>query len=84
MIRKKTPAQRKTKTSIVIHRHKTSISVEPEFKEVLQEMAFATGVSFAQIVEQIEMQDRDPNLSRACRLAVLQYCRLSMAQKVQP
>lgn len=58
------------KRSIVIAGHATSVSLEPEFWEVLKDIAQARGVSLNQLVAEID-QGRSGNLSSAIRVFVL-------------
>jgi predicted DNA-binding ribbon-helix-helix protein len=60
------------KRSIVIAGHATSVSLEPEFWDVLKAIAEAAGVSINQLVAEID-QRRTGNLSSAIRVHVLEY-----------
>ena len=62
------------KRSVVIAGHATSVSLEPEFWEVLREMAIAEGVSVAALIRQIDedlASSQRQNLSSAIRVFIL-------------
>jgi predicted DNA-binding ribbon-helix-helix protein len=62
------------KRSIVIAKHKTSVSLEDSFWESLREIATAKGMRLGELVASIDAQ-RQGNLSSAIRLFVLTYYR---------
>jgi predicted DNA-binding ribbon-helix-helix protein len=62
------------KRSVVIAGHATSISLEPEFWEVLKEIAVADGVSVAAFIRKIDedlTSSHRQNLSSAIRVVIL-------------
>ena len=59
------------KRSIVIARHKTSVSLEDEFWKSLKEIAGERGMTLAQLVAAIDGNRQHANLSSAIRLFVL-------------
>lgn len=59
------------KKSIIITKHPTSVSLEPEFWEALQKLALLKKTSVRQLIIQIDMQ-RKTNLSSALRVYILQ------------
>ena len=64
------------KRSLTIARHRTSVSLEDEFWEALNDVARSEGKSVAALIGEIdqrrsELQDRQPSLSAAIRLYVL-------------
>jgi predicted DNA-binding ribbon-helix-helix protein len=62
------------KRSVVISGHATSVSLEPEFWEVLQEIAVAEDISVAALIRQIDealMKSKRHNLSSAIRIFIL-------------
>jgi predicted DNA-binding ribbon-helix-helix protein len=66
------------KRTIVLDRHKTSVSVEDSFWDVLKEIADAQGSTVNQLVAAIDSERRErrlPNLSSAIRLFILDYYR---------
>jgi predicted DNA-binding ribbon-helix-helix protein len=69
-------AQARTKRSLTIARHRTSVTLEDAFWEALADIARAEGKSVASLVGEID-QERDakaapqPSLSAAIRLYVL-------------
>ena len=59
---------------MVIAGHATSVSLEPEFWEVLQSMASADGVSVAALIRQVDSSlnpSDQGNLSSAIRVFIL-------------
>jgi predicted DNA-binding ribbon-helix-helix protein len=60
------------KTSVSLSGHQTSISLEPEFFDVLKKLANAQGLSIASIIQQIDAE-RKPgsNLSSEIRIWIL-------------
>jgi predicted DNA-binding ribbon-helix-helix protein len=64
------------KRSIVVERHKTSISIEDVFWTSLKEIAGARGLTLSQLVASIDAE-RGPgtNLSSAIRVAILEHYR---------
>ena len=58
------------KRSVVIARHRTSISVENAFWQALQDIAVTRGVSVNRLITEIDRK-RNGNLSSAIRLFVL-------------
>ena len=61
------------KRSVVLNRHKTSVSLEDPFWEALNEIAQRTHVPLARLLEQIDQGRKGPNLSSALRTFVLTY-----------
>lgn len=62
------------KRSVVIAGHATSVSLEPEFWKVLQEIAVMDGLSVAALIRQIDNKLYSPkhrNLSSAIRVYIL-------------
>jgi predicted DNA-binding ribbon-helix-helix protein len=62
------------KRSVVIAGHATSVSLEPEFWEALQQIAVADGLSMAALIRQIDnniVPSDHRNLSSAIRIFVL-------------
>ncbi len=51
--------------------HRTSLSLEPEFWEALQQAAAARGLSVAALVNEIDQARGDRNLSSAVRVWLL-------------
>ncbi|MCB1680631.1 MAG: ribbon-helix-helix domain-containing protein [Rhodospirillales bacterium] len=62
------------KRSVLIAGHPTSVTMEDEFWEALQEIAAQRGESLNQIITQID-SGRSGNLSSAIRVFVLQTLR---------
>jgi predicted DNA-binding ribbon-helix-helix protein len=60
------------KRSLVIAKHKTSVSLEDSFWESLREIATAKGMRLGEVVASIDAQ-RQGNLSSAIRLFVLTF-----------
>jgi len=63
------------KRSVVVGRHKTSISLEEAFWSGLKEIAQAQAASVAQTVTEIDTTRQQGNLSSAIRLFVLGHIR---------
>lgn len=60
------------KISVSLSGHQTSISIEPEFFEVLQQIATARNTSIASIIKSIdESRNPDSNLSSETRIWIL-------------
>ncbi len=62
------------KRSVVIAGHATSVSLEPEFWEVLREIAIADGLSVAALIRQIDkniLPSDHRNLSSSIRVFLL-------------
>jgi predicted DNA-binding ribbon-helix-helix protein len=63
------------KHSIVISGHKTSVSLEVEFWKALKEIASSRDLTAPEIIAAIDSTRKQPNLSSAIRLFVLEhYC----------
>jgi predicted DNA-binding ribbon-helix-helix protein len=60
------------KHSVSVRGHRTSITLEPEFWESLQEIAAASATSLNTLIAQIDADD-PKNLSGALRVFVLNY-----------
>ena len=65
------------KRSIVIHGHKTSVSLEDAFWNALKNIAHAESVSLSKIVAEIDKTRQHGNLSSALRLFVLERARVN-------
>jgi predicted DNA-binding ribbon-helix-helix protein len=63
------------KRSIVLHGHKTSVSLEDEFWKGLKEVAGRRLMTLSNLVESIDTQRQQGNLSSALRLFVLDFYR---------
>ena len=64
------------KRTVVISGHETSVSLEPEFWEVLGEIAGAKNISVAAFIRQVDeyrAQSERDNLSSAIRIFILKY-----------
>jgi predicted DNA-binding ribbon-helix-helix protein len=72
------------KHSILLRRHKTSISLENQFWEALREIAAVKGTSARTLIRQIDEQRRtNCNLSSAIRLFVLDHFRARASLPLQ-
>lgn len=67
------------KRSIKIAGHRTSTSLEPEFWQALAEIAKAKNCSAASLIETIDSQRGETNLSSALRCYILDYYREGQA-----
>ena len=63
------------KRSIVLAGHKTSVSLEDEFWRALKEIAGKRLMTLSTLVESIDAQRQQGNLSSALRLFVLEFYR---------
>lgn len=63
------------KRSIVIHGHKTSISVEDDFWSGLKKIAEERDITIAKLVQEIDQARDRGNLSSAIRVYVLRHFR---------
>jgi len=63
------------KRSIVIHGHKTSVSLEDPFWRCLKEIALGERLTLSKVVATIDQARRHGNLSSAIRLFVLDRMR---------
>ncbi len=70
------------KRSVVIDGHKTSVSLEAPFWEVLREIAYTRRTTLSALVTNINAQRDHDNLSSALRLFVLGECRQRAMQAV--
>lgn len=70
------------KRSIAIAGHRTSISLEDEFWQALQQIAAERGISLPALVAEID-GGRDPavNLSSAIRIAILDWYRAAATNR---
>ena len=64
-----------TKRSIIVGRHKTSVSLEAAFWQALREIADERRETLSQVVASIDKERPFANLSSALRLFVLEYYR---------
>jgi len=60
------------KRSVVVHGHKTSISLEAEFWDSVRQIAAREGLTISALLSQIDRGRGEGNLSSAIRLFVLQ------------
>ena len=63
------------KRSVLLAGHATSIALEPEFWDVLDEMAEVRGSSLAALIVSIDRGRAGRPLASACRVAALRYAR---------
>lgn len=63
---------RVVKRSVIVGRHKTSVSLEDVFWNELREIALEQGVSLSNLVGRIDAERRHGNLSSALRLFVFE------------
>lgn len=69
------------KRSFSLAGHRTSVSLEPEFWQVLEEIAAARMLSLAGLVQDIDRNRSGTNLASACRLEALRFCRSQNADR---
>ncbi len=58
---------------IIANRHNTSISLEDEFMQELENIALAQHKTINQLVTEIDSARTSPNLSSAIRIYILEY-----------
>ena len=75
MIHRPELSYQKSKRSVLIAQHKTSLSLESAFWSVLKEIATHEGVSVSALVTRIDAGRQHANLSSAIRLYVLGHYR---------
>jgi len=75
MIRHPELALQRTKRSIVIGGHKTSLSLEADFWLALKEIAAQEGTPVSQLVNRIDADREHANLSSHLRVYVLEHYR---------
>ncbi len=63
------------KRSVVINGHKTSVSLEPAFWELVREIAKERKTTISDLVASIDCERAYNNLSSAIRLFVLDACK---------
>jgi predicted DNA-binding ribbon-helix-helix protein len=63
------------KRSIVLHGHKTSVSLEDEFWKGLKEVAGRRLMTLSNLVDSIDANRQQGNLSSALRLFILDFYR---------
>jgi predicted DNA-binding ribbon-helix-helix protein len=71
------------KRSVVIGRHKTSISLENEFWDALKEIAHAKQLTVSSMISSIQAEESQSNLSSTIRLFVFQHFR-TRGENIQP
>jgi len=72
------------KRSIVIGKHKTSVSLEDQFWAALKEIAADRHLTLSELVSDIDSERRNGNLSSALRLFVLSCFRAPEPLAAQP
>jgi predicted DNA-binding ribbon-helix-helix protein len=72
------------KRSIVVHGHKTSVSLEDAFWQGLKEIAESRDMTISAIVGFIDGHRDQGNLSSTIRLFVLEYARAQLAAQAPP
>lgn len=68
------------KHSVVVAGHKTSISLEEQFWNGLKEIAQAEDITLTKLVEKIDNERSQNNLSSAIRLFVLDHYQRQLAE----
>jgi predicted DNA-binding ribbon-helix-helix protein len=67
------------KRSVVVAGHKTSVTLEDAFWNVLKEIAGGRNITLSDLVTAVDSQRRQGNLSSAIRLFVLDFYRSQLA-----
>jgi predicted DNA-binding ribbon-helix-helix protein len=73
-----------TKRSVVIGGHKTSVSLEQPFWDVVREIAGAERTSVSAVLRRIDAAREQSNLSSAVRVFALEHVRALAAQLEPP
>jgi predicted DNA-binding ribbon-helix-helix protein len=63
------------KRSILLSGHATSLALEPEFWEVLDELARTEAISLAALIGRIDESRGERPLASACRVTALNFSR---------
>jgi predicted DNA-binding ribbon-helix-helix protein len=70
------------KRSLTLHKHRTSLALEPEFWEVLEDLARSRALSLSALVAEIDDAREidaagvaEDSLSSSLRVAALNHCR---------
>jgi predicted DNA-binding ribbon-helix-helix protein len=71
------------KRSIFINGRKTSVSLENEFWEALREIAAQAKIALSTLVEQIDSERNNINLSSAIRVFVFNHYRSSSRKEAE-
>lgn len=69
------------KRSVTIAGHRTSVSLEAEFWDALQEIALARDCAVQALIAEIDAQRAGQNLSSAIRIFVLETVRLAHSKQ---
>jgi predicted DNA-binding ribbon-helix-helix protein len=69
------------KRSIVVDRHKTSVSLEDDFWKALRDIAHGRGETISHLIASIDDNRNFANLSSAIRLFVLGFCQDQFAKQ---
>jgi predicted DNA-binding ribbon-helix-helix protein len=72
------------KRSVAIAGHRTSISLEPPFWEVLRQIAEREAISVQQLIGRIDAERGDQNLSSAIRVFVINQLRAEVSRQDEP
>jgi predicted DNA-binding ribbon-helix-helix protein len=83
---KPTKSRKRTKSlvrkwTVVVAGRKTSVCLEPQFFEALKEIATERGTSLPRLVTSIDPDRREPNLSSALRVYVLEHYQNQLAAR---
>ena len=72
------------KRSVAIAGHRTSISLEPPFWEVLRQIAEREAISVQKLIGRIDAERGDQNLSSAIRVFVINQLRAEVSRQDEP
>lgn len=61
------------KRSITISKHKTSVSLEPEYWQIIDNISIEKGLSISGIIELIDREKNGNNLASEIRIYALNY-----------
>lgn len=61
------------KRSVTISKHKTSVSLEPEYWQIIDNISIEKGLSISGIIELIDREKNGNNLASEIRIYALNY-----------
>lgn len=61
------------KRSITISKHKTSVSLEPEYWDIIDNISIEKGISISGVIELIDKEKNGNNLASEIRVYALNY-----------
>ena len=71
------------KRSITISKHKTSVSLEPEYWDIIDNISIEKGLSISGVIELIDKEKNGNNLASEIRVYALNYL-IKLSKKSLP